>query len=199
MKEAKEKMSFVRRDRQYGGPGQGRGKGQGGKNLGGGKQNGRGKGERQARTKCWTCGRLGHWAGDPQCPGKPDTEKGKLNEASCVDWEAMTADMGSTSPPRRESVKFETGGASASERYTAHHVISTVGPVGGLAALDSACNRTVVGVIWLQSYLVRLQALGLSRFASWDSESEYFRFGNGGWLKSDRRYRLPAAILNTPS
>jgi hypothetical protein len=68
----------------------------------------------------------------------------------------------------------------------------------GSGALDSACNRTVVGFRWLQEYLSFLQTEGLAQLASWEPEVEFFRFGNGGRLKSDRRYALRICVESKP-
>ena len=67
----------------------------------------------------------------------------------------------------------------------------------GKGALDSACNRTVVGHVWLKSIL-KLVACSMLHLASWEPEVEFFRFGNGGRLKSTRRCRLPISLGGHP-
>ncbi len=58
-------------------------------------------------------------------------------------------------------------------------------------ALDTACNRTVAGVQWLLWYPSLLEAIGMLNLASKVTESEYFKFGNGGRLLSRKRYLCP--------
>ena len=60
-------------------------------------------------------------------------------------------------------------------------------------ALDSACNRTVAGRDWLHQYLEACGHFNLGRVNS-RKEFESFRFGNGGRLISNRRYRIPVVL-----
>ena len=64
-----------------------------------------------------------------------------------------------------------------------------------LAALDSACNRTVCGPLWLEQALERVPGR-LKHLVASVEESEKFRFGNGGVLTSTSRTRLPAVVDN---
>ena len=50
------------------------------------------------------------------------------------------------------------------------HERMTMGPKH--QSLDSACNRTVVGHVWLRAYLHLVVSLGLSRWVSWSAERE---------------------------
>ena len=196
MREAKEKLAFTRKDRQFNAPkGAGRGKRAG-------EQKGKGKGrieERKTKSRCWVCGQQGHWAGDPGCPGR-GAKGGRDHEAACVDWETMMVEVDKAGPRKSESAALEAPGSSKSqERYIERVVYSAEGMGIGFGALDSACNRTVVGAFWLQSFLIQLQALALAHLVGWCSEVEFFRFGNGGRLKSDRRYSLPVTISGSPA
>ncbi len=42
------------------------------------------------------------------------------------------------------------------------------------------------------------QADNLAHLTSWEAESDFFRFGNGGRLKSDRRWALSVCIEGRP-
>ena len=65
-----------------------------------------------------------------------------------------------------------------------------------LAALDSACNRSCAGSSWVQhAEEASLHAPPYIRsLVKKEPESERFRFGNGGVLRSSERIRLPFLI-----
>ena len=64
-----------------------------------------------------------------------------------------------------------------------------------LAALDSACNRTVCGPEWLKGALEKVPR-SLKHLIETRDENERFRFGNGGVLTSTSRTRLPVVLDN---
>ena len=67
------------------------------------------------------------------------------------------------------------------------------------AAVDSACNRSVCGMEWMESYLSALQFAPqvIQDLVMKVPEDEQFRFGNGGCLGSTERYRIPIKIENS--
>ena len=66
-----------------------------------------------------------------------------------------------------------------------------------VGTLDSACNRTCAGALWLERYLKALDRAPrhVRELVRTVQENESFRFGNGGVTPSFERWRLPA-ILN---
>ena len=65
-----------------------------------------------------------------------------------------------------------------------------------IGALDSACNRTCSGNVWLNHYLKSLEKAPkeIQNLIKASPESEVFRFGNGGCKTSFMRYRLPMMV-----
>lgn len=65
-----------------------------------------------------------------------------------------------------------------------------------MGALDSACNRTCCGHVWLEHYLHALKAAPkvIQDLVSQQVEQETFKFGNGGTQKSTVRFRLPMMV-----
>ena len=70
-----------------------------------------------------------------------------------------------------------------------------------VGALDSACNRTVCGRAWLESYLAALRETScweaLRPLLATESEKETFKFGNDGTKASLERHRLPVTVGDT--
>ena len=121
-------------------------------------------------------------SGSPQALG-PD-----LAESLAAEHAAMTADSEQSSGLEHavrgySHVVMETGSNPI------HH------PDG---ALDSACNRTLSGHLWMFMYLKLLQSLGLLQYVVMISESERFRFGNSGCLVSNARFRVPVLVASFP-
>ena len=69
-----------------------------------------------------------------------------------------------------------------------------------IGALDSACNRTCSGNVWLNHYLKSPEKAPkeIQNLIKASPESEVFRFGNGGCKTSFMRYRLPMMVGSTP-
>ena len=66
-----------------------------------------------------------------------------------------------------------------------------------IAAVDSACNRSCAGSVWLRTMLDALEFAPeyIRKLVEKKNESERFRFGNGGVLISHTRVRLPVLLL----
>ena len=66
-----------------------------------------------------------------------------------------------------------------------------------VGALDSACNRTCAGPVWMDSYMTKLHKEApqhVQDLVVSVDEVENFRFGNGGMAPSSKRWRIPAVI-----
>lgn len=69
-----------------------------------------------------------------------------------------------------------------------------------VGALDSACNRTCAGQVWVNNYLDAIRQLAppfVQSLILCEDECENFRFGNNGVVPSIQRWRLPAMIGET--
>lgn len=212
MREARSKIAEVRKDRGFGKLG---GKG-GGKTKP--KMHGNQTAAQKSVTQCWDCGERGHWAGDEKC-GKPGAglfrPKGKggsnnyagaksvkitesLNtehavevadaEAPAVGHEVLTCSASETSLQEALKIGRETGQTPVPQLSSDKKMVG---------ALDSACNRTCTGEVWLQHYLQSLKTstpLAIQNLIKAVPEREVFRFGNGGCKHSYVRYRLPMML-----
>ena len=61
-----------------------------------------------------------------------------------------------------------------------------------VGALDSACNRTCCGPVWMDSYMAKLAQLAPPHVVDLvftADEQERFKFGNGGLVTSSKRFR----------
>ena len=66
-----------------------------------------------------------------------------------------------------------------------------------VGALDSTCNRTCCGNLWMDAYIAELRRSAPSCFIDLIStvdEQERFRFGNGGTVTSAQRWRIPILL-----
>ena len=209
MREARTKIAEVRKDRGFGKIGGGKG------NANKAKQpmHGNPSQAKKVNTRCWDCGEQGHWGGDPQC-GRPGAglyrPKGKggsnqnatkhvkiteaLNTEHAVetvdrdlqpDHEVMTCDAMSW----HEALNFDQN-AKAKQPAELSSDKKLVG------ALDSACNRTCSGEVWINHYINSLSNAPqfIQNLIISSPEKEVFRFGNGGCKTSFKRYRIPMMI-----
>ena len=67
-----------------------------------------------------------------------------------------------------------------------------------MGALDSACNRTCAGEVWIQHYLHTLQHAPpeFHAIVQTAEENELFRFGTEGIQRRRVRYRLLLMVGN---
>lgn len=66
-----------------------------------------------------------------------------------------------------------------------------------VGALDSACNRTCCGPLWMDSYVAHLSQHApaeISFLVSTVDEEGRCKFGNGGLVASSKRWRIPACV-----
>ena len=69
-----------------------------------------------------------------------------------------------------------------------------------VGALDSACNRTCCGQLWLDRFLEQLRVSAPQEVQDLVQEVdqfEKFKFGNGGVVPSSKRWRIPICLSNS--
>ena len=201
MREARSRINEIKRDRGFG-------RAPAGSKP---KLNGNQVEKKKTKTQCWDCGEFGHWGGDPQCP-KPGAGLHKPKHAGkrpavqkhVKVVESLNTEHVLDEPPvsneinmvHHDSMRFEEALESSKQEDK---------PVPGLSrdkvlmgALDSACNRTCAGEVWIQHFLLTLQHAPpeVQAIVATAEENELFRFGNGGTQRSSVRYRLPVMVGN---
>ena len=216
MREARHRIAEVKKDRGFGGSG-GKSSGKGkGKQMHGNQSQ-----AKKVNTQCWDCGERGHWGGDPQCkrPGaglfKPKSQGSsnnsqpkhvKITEAMNTEHVVDDGEAGVPTPAHEVLVASTVvKGVSLSKALDFDHETFAAGDAKELdlskdkrfvGALDSACNRTCTGEVWLQYYLKSLEEAppSIRQLIKAVPETEVFRFGNGGTKTSTLRYRLPMVV-----
>ncbi|CAE7718191.1 pgsA [Symbiodinium sp. CCMP2592] len=169
---------------------------------------------------CHDCGQPGHWAGDSACT-KPGA--GLARPRGAGRGNGTGAGRGAGAPHRRvqltEAFTVETEGDGDEKAAHEVAVVTTLeealetsmfqeafaGAMSGdkknVGALDSACNRTVCGRLWLESYLLTLNQAPswkvLAPLVATEPERETFKFGNDGTKASRERHRLPMVVGGT--
>ena len=231
MREARQQLATVRKDRGYGKA----------STSSGGKGGGR-KAQVEARKTsgkhpCFDCGLPGHWAGDAACtmPGagagrakaaskKPAkqvrvaeaTPQSMVHSAEVAEVSALPLhDVLVAESPTLDhghEVMMVAGGSETLnlEQALAQNVSRSALVTGNetmlaqdkqlVGALDSACNRTCAGQVWVNNYLDALHRYAppfVQSLIQCEDESENFRFGNNGVVPSIQRWRLPAMIGET--
>ena len=208
MREARQKISEVRKDRGYG---------RSSNNPSPKKGSGKVMMKKQSPDhRCWDCDLPGHWAGDPECK-RPGAKLGKRDRGSNsqspkkgprqvqIAETLETQRVGEEEGHEVQAVQHVTRDMPLAVALEEFHkapkeVNSAVASLAGdkrlVGALDTACNRTCTGSTWLQSYLDHLKgAPGFIRqLIQRADEHEVFRFGNGGTQISHDRWKLPALI-----
>lgn len=210
IREARTKIAEVRKDRGFGKIGGGKGKGDVRTKQ---QMHGNQSQAKKVNTRCWDCGEQGHWGGDPQCtrPGaglfRPKGKGGsnqnatkhvKITEALNTEHAVETADCDlqpdhevrvCDSMTWHETLNFDQN-AKAKQPAELASDKKLVG------ALDSACNRTCSGAVWINNYIDSLSSAPhfIKNLITSTPENEVFRFGNGGCTTSFKRYRIPMMI-----
>ncbi len=230
MREARQQLASVRKDRGYGKA----------SNAPGGKGSGK-KGQVAARKSsgkhpCFDCGQTGHWAGDDACPtpgagtarpkGAPKKPAKQVRVAEAAPSTVHSADVTEiASLPLHDLLMVEAptldhghevmmvagGSDTLNLEQALVQNVSRSALVAGcepmlaqdkqlVGALDSACNRTCAGQVWVNNYLDALHRFAppfVQSLIQCEDESENFRFGNNGVVPSIQRWRLPAMIGET--
>ena len=217
MREARQQLASVRKDRGYGKA----------SNASGGKGSGK-KGQVAARKSsgkhpCFDCGQTGHWAGDDACPtpgagtarpkGAPKKPAKQVRVAEAAPSTVHSADVTEiASLPLHDVLMVEAptldhghevmmvagGSDTLNLEQALVQNVSRSALVAGcepmlaqdkqlVGALDSACNRTCAGQVWVNNYLDALHRFAppfVQSLIQCEDESENFRFGNNGVVPS---------------
>ena len=207
MREARSKIAEIKKDRGYG-----RASGSASavvsakSRMTGNQVNGK-----KSKSSCWDCGQTGHWAGDHGCPnpgaGLYKPKGGAKPQKHVRVTEALSTEVDNAVDFTEESHEVLTAvrifrpstlseALSHSFEVCANQVQSLALDKKLMGALDSACNRTCCGTVWLDHYLRALQAApqAIRKLVAEQTEEETFRFGDGGTQKSGIRYRLPMMV-----
>ena len=118
---------------------------------------------------------MGHWAGDPECPGP--------NQAHLTN--AQESDHG------------EDDASVYVVQMSSHSVLlgdSCDHPDGRCALLDTCCARSVAGKGWLDTYKKLLEASGVPHDLSLTPSTETFRLGDGRALESLGCVEVPLVV-----
>lgn len=194
MREARTKINEIKKDRGFGG------KGSSHSASPKSKMTRNQVAHKKAKTPCLDCGEHGHWAGDPGClkPGqglfkpKKDRKEADQRSQACKITETLAVEEGEGSPVPLEAALngYQEVSMAASPLLAQDKKL--------VGALDSACNRTCAGSLWLESNLVKLKDApsSIQSLLKEQPEKEFFRFGNGGVQQSQRRVRLPMVVGN---
>ena len=212
MREARQRINDVKKDRGYGKP-----------------SSGPASPKRSAKTlakkqspdhRCFDCDLPGHWAGDPECkkPGQGLGRKGKGTSQSPKRFPkqvqiAETMETEHVEAPAVNDVMMvqhlskDASWADVVEQFHKEQTPKEVLEVAVnlakdkrlVGALDTACNRTCTGTSWLRSYLdhLALAPSHVRKLIEKVEEKEVFRFGNGGTQISLERWKLPAVVDGT--
>ena len=206
MREARSKIAELRKDRGYGKAAAAGQPSSAKPKMTGNQVNGK-----KSRSSCWDCGQTGHWAGDHGCPSpgaglfKP---KGGKPAKHVRVTEALATEFDTEAEPAHEDAHEVMTTARLFQHCTLSDALDKsvevfASEVHSLAldkklmgALDSACNRTCCGHVWLEHYLHALKAAPkvIQDLVSQQVEQETFKFGNGGTQKSTVRFRLPMMV-----
>ena len=207
MREARNKINEIKRDRGYGKMASAKPKMHGNQVAG-----------KKSKTACWDCGESGHWAGDDGCPtpgagafkpkamAKKPAKQVRVTEA--LNTEHVLEDpahgLGDGDPHEVMVTQRLLCPSSLTETLAySHEVCQTVQKQLAedkqlVGALDSACNRTCSGHMWIDQYLSTLASApqAIKSLVKKEPEEEIFRFGDGGVQTSQFRYRIPMVVGN---
>ena len=206
MKEARARINDVKKDRGYG---------KAGAPKESAKPHGNQVSNQKKVTRCFDCDQLGHWAGDKSCP-RPGAGLGRKNkkdgkQVMITEVASEVPAVGAPLSPVNETMMVNTF-AGAEMKSLSEALSSTqedppeASFAAGLArdkmlvgALDTACNRTVTGMVWLKGFLDELKhaPAAVQSLLKREEEVELFRFGNGGVQRSTERWRLPMMVGDT--
>ena len=186
--DASEALQMIR-DVRAGLKGRGKGKGKS-KGKSEGKSGGRSSSDPQAairakkaKGKCHVCGKMGHWSGDPVCPGpSASTQPAKAPPSRGVNQTELDTD----SVPIHDVFMTEPDVADAGLEAPVRDARRAVA--------DSACRFSVAGSHWYADYRKALEDAGLLEFLTETAEHERYRFGNNGTLDNYTRVKSPAVI-----
>ena len=146
--------------------------------------------KRKARSVCHACNHLGHWAGDPQCPGRP------VNMIELED-EVQEFEPNQDAETRQVLSVQVDDSEVRSLRPSTRHVLAMssmdVGRRKGAPGVIDTANRYTA---WGSAYRQTLIERGIGHAISVAPKSEVYRFGTPGLLTSTERVTVPVVLAD---
>ena len=152
--------------------------------------------KRKARSVCHACGQTGHWAGDPQCPGRPvnvieiedEVQEFEPNQDAgtrqILSVQVDVSDVRLLRPSTRLVLAMNSMDVGRRE--------------GARGVIDTAARYTVAGRAWDRAYRQMCAERGIGHLINVMPESEVQRFGHGGLLTSTERVTVPVVLADHP-
>ncbi|CAK0803743.1 unnamed protein product [Prorocentrum cordatum] len=194
-KDAKQARGFYHRDRLPGHKGGGRGPSSP-------SAGGKGGSERikklKARTHCAVCQKIGHWKGDPECPGPPKKAHMTTTDDNHSLEDDQAAEQFYTSwHDKEQQIATQSFFINSVKMTDAVNVIMAtkeelLQQCGGKLLPDSRCAKSVGGQVWYDDIKKKLAKLGLKPIEF--NEREAFRFGAGKPIMSTIGALFPLAV-----
>ena len=149
--------------------------------------------KRKARSVCHAWGQTRHWAGDPQCPGRP------VNVIELED-EVQEFEPNQDAGTRQIlSVQVDVSDLRLLRPSTHLVLAMDVGRREGVCGvIDTAARYTVAGRAWDRAYRQICAERGIGHLINVMPESEVYRFGNGDLLTSTERVTVPVVLADHP-
>ena len=138
--------------------------------------------------------RLGHWAGDPQCPGRP------VNVIELED-EVQEFEPNQDAGTRQIlSVQVDVSDVRflrpSTRLVLAVNSLDVGRREGARGVIDTAAQYKVAGRAWDRAYRRICAERGIGHLINVTPESEVYRFGNGGLLTSTERVTIPVVLAD---
>ena len=152
--------------------------------------------KRKARSVCHACGQTGHWARDPQCPGRPvnvieledEVQEFEPNQDAgtrqILSVQVDVSDLRFLRPSTRLVLAVNSMDVGRRE--------------GARGVIDTAARYTIAGRAWDRAYRRICAERGIGHLINVTPESEVYRFGNGGLLTSTERVTVPVVLADHP-
>ena len=149
---------------------------------------------KEAKSKCYVCGKMGHWSGDPECAGPPaSSQPAKALPSRGVNQTELDTDLVPVHDVFVTEPDVADTGLEAPVRDARQ------------AVTDSACRFSVAGSRWYADSRKALEDAGLLEFLTETAEHEHYRLTrqqrHARQLHprqksgSDRREGLPDRVL----
>ena len=152
--------------------------------------------KRKAHSVCHTCGQTGHWAGDPQCPGRP---------VNVIELEDEVQEFEpSQDAGTRQTLSVQVDVSDVRFLRPSTRLVLAVNSIdvgrreGARGVIDTAAWYTVAGRAWDRAYRQICAERGIGHLINVTPESEVYRFGNGGLLTSTERVTVPVVLADHP-
>ena len=152
--------------------------------------------KRTARSVCHACGQTGHWAGHPQCPGRPVTVIELEDEVQEFE---PSQDTGT-----RQILSVQVDVSDVRLLRPSTRLVLAMNSMdvgrreGASGVIDTAARYTVAGRVWDRAYRQICAERGIGHLINVTPESEVYRFGNGGLLTSNEHVTVPVVLADHP-